>query len=136
MVVVVIFGTVNSVPSGMRRLFIGLLVNGSRSYNLQNNCYFSDIKFLNFTLDDPVSFWINLNYSIVGDDDSLSMLIVIVIEKDWDLPLKYLNLWQTKRLSLLGSFLLLTNQMFHPTMNHYHCVLVTYRDRGIVKYFH
>ncbi len=33
--VVVTFGRVNSVPSGIGRLLIGLLVNGSRSYNLK-----------------------------------------------------------------------------------------------------
>ncbi len=33
--VVVTFDRVNSVPSGIGRLLIGLLVNGSRSYNLK-----------------------------------------------------------------------------------------------------
>jgi hypothetical protein len=38
-VVVVTFGIVNSVPSCVERLFIGLLVNGSRSYNLNQRIY-------------------------------------------------------------------------------------------------
>jgi len=45
-VVVVTFGIVNSVPSCVERLFIGLLVNGSRSYNLNQRIYLQ--KKLNF----------------------------------------------------------------------------------------